>query len=74
MRTLGIYGASIAAMAIHWGQRAPVNKALFDVPIYTLIGGYNTPPYGSSKWSVAKDKRRSMKRKAVKRARRLGHA
>ena len=50
----------------------PALEQLMDDPI---IGGTHMgAPFGKSKNSTAQDKRRSVKRKAKKRARRLGHA
>jgi hypothetical protein len=39
-----------------------------------IIDGWQSAPFGTSKMTVAKNARMSRKRKAKKRARRLGHA
>lgn len=36
--------------------------------------GYHAPPFGTSKRTVARDRRAATKRRAVKRARKLGQA
>lgn len=74
MKHIAYFSAAVAGLLAATRHSSPIAVESLDFPTYTLSGGYNRIPYGSSKWSVAKDKRRAMKRKAVKRARRLGHA
>lgn len=59
--------------ALGMNQKSIVRMAL-DTPSYLPGGTWYGAPFGSSKMSPAKDRRAARKRKAVKRARRLGHA
>lgn len=74
MRSLGMLGASIAAAAVMAASRETSLMSDAYLPPFGFSGEPNWIPFGSSKWSVAKDKRRAKKRAAIKRARRMGHA
>lgn len=71
MRHLGYFTAAIAVLMAD--QHNEMNP-FADMPLFSPRGGFNPVPFGSSKWSVAKDRRLAKKRAAVKRARRFGHA
>lgn len=70
MRHIGYFSAAIAVLM---ADRHHGINPFVDLPALSLRSGFNPVPFGSSKWSVAKDKRRAKKRAAIKRARRLGH-
>lgn len=74
MKGFPLMGAAVAAVLASRGTYFQPTQSFDGLKTYGLMGNDTRIPFGSSKWSVAKDKRRAMKRRAVKRARRLGHA
>lgn len=75
MQRIMPFSGALAAVGAMIGSAFGAEPQALDMP----LGGVHpmnprTPPFGSSKRTVAQDQRRAKKARAVKRARRLGHS